>query len=72
LEQAESERDALAARLAASEAALRGMLESYEMCMGSEVAFSPLTRDMLRGVFIFEPERARAALAAASDGEVGR
>lgn len=49
--------------------ALAGMLESYELCMGDELAFSDLTKDMMRGAFINEPARARAALAA-RHGEV--
>lgn len=69
LEQSEAERDALRARAERAELALAGMLESYELCMGSELAFSALTKDILRGVFINEPERARAALAAAGEGE---
>lgn len=59
------------ARESALREALEGMLESYDICMGGELAFSPLTRDMLRGVFFGEPGRARAALAAPSDGEGG-
>lgn len=64
------ERDAARASLAASErraalvrAALTGMLESYEMCVGGAIDFSPGTRHALRGVFIGEAERARSALA---------
>ena len=61
-----AERDAEIARL---REALSGMLESYELCMGDELAFSDLTKDMLRGAFINEPARARAAIAARG-GEV--
>lgn len=56
-----AERDAEIARL---REALAGMLESYELCMGDELAFSDLTKDTMRGAFINEPARARAALAA--------
>lgn len=47
----------------ALERALAGMLESYEFCMGDELAFSDLTKDIMRGAFVGEPARARAVLA---------
>lgn len=51
------------AREAALREALAGLLESYDLVMGTELAFSDITRDMFRGAFIGEPDRARAILA---------
>jgi hypothetical protein len=43
--------------------ALRGMLESYELVMQS--SFGVAIKEPIRGFFLGEPERARAALAKA-------
>ena len=63
----------LAGQVAALREALVGMLESYEFCLGDELALSDLTKDVMRGAFVGEAARARAALAAAGqeghDGE---
>jgi hypothetical protein len=63
---AEQERDTARQQIAALREVLSGMLESYDLVMGTELAFSDLTRSMFRVAFINEPERARALLATPS------
>ena len=61
----EAENARLAGHVAALREALGGMLESYEFCLGDELALSDLTKDVMRGAFLGDAVLARAALAAA-------
>lgn len=63
-----AERDA---EIALYRKSLSGMLESYDLCMGTELPFSDLTKDIMRGAFINEIARACVALAT-GDGKAER
>lgn len=61
----------LAGQVAALREALAGMLESYEFCLGDELALSDLTKAVMRGAFVGDAARARAALATGGRGGPG-
>lgn len=62
LDQARAQLAAERSARAALAEALAGMLESYDLLFNGQPGLPPVTADMVRGVFIGEPERARALL----------